>query len=166
MSSWAGAVVAWDGVAGTPWQGHASRVLAQAGIPETPPRRPAAGAGLVLVDERCPGTTADDVRRVVAAAAASGTVAAGVRPVTDTVKRLQEGYVGPSVDREGLVAVCSPLVVPAGLVERLDSVDDLPGLVARLAGAGVRVVHVEVPVAARRLADASELVLLEDAARR
>ncbi len=155
--SWVGAVVPWAALAGTPWAGRCSAVLAEAGLPEVPLDR-AGDAGVVLLDERCPGLAADDVRRVVAAA--DGAVAVGVRPVTDTVKAVQDGYVGPTVDRDGLVAVCSPLAVPAGLAGVIGRVDDLPGLVARLAGSGVPVVHVEVPAAARRLAGADELVLL------
>ena len=148
---WEGEVVPWAAVAGTGWAGRSAALLAEV-LPEL------AGSGLLLLDERCPGLTADDVRRVVAGAA--GAVAVGVRPVTDTVKTVQEGYVGPTVDRDGLVAVCSPVVVPAGLVGVVGAREDLPALVARLAGDGVPVVHVEVSVAARRLADAGELALL------
>ena len=160
MSSWTGAVVPWDGVVGTPWEGAASRALAEAGVPEVAPED---GAGLVLLDERCPGVTADVVRRVVAAAdgVAEGAVAAGVRPVTDTVKVLQDGYVGPTVDRDGLVAVCSPLVVPADLLPLVGAHDDLPGLVERLLARGADVRLVEVPAVARRLGDVDELLLLE-----
>jgi 2-C-methyl-D-erythritol 4-phosphate cytidylyltransferase len=136
-------------------------VLAAVGLPELP------GSGLVLLDERCPGTTAQVVRRVVASASegavgAVGAVAVGVRPVTDTVKAVRDGYVGPTVDRDALVAVCSPLVLPAGLAHGLgEEIPALPALVARLVREGVAVVHVEVPSSARRLADASELVLLQ-----
>jgi 2-C-methyl-D-erythritol 4-phosphate cytidylyltransferase len=146
-------VVPWPALRDTPFEGHAASVLAEADLGARP------GAGLVLVDERCPGLTAEDVRRVLASAPADA-VAVGVRPVTDTVKRLQDGYVGPTVDRDGLVAVCSPVVVPAALARSVGSDPDLPALVSRLAASGVPVVHVEVPVAARRLGDVAELVLL------
>ncbi len=160
MSSWTGVVVAWDGVAGTPWAGGAARVLAEVGAPAVPV--PPVAGGLVLLDERCPGVTADVVRRVVASA--EGAVAVGVRPVTDTVKALRDGYVGPTVDRDGLVAVCSPVVVPASLrapVGLLGAPHDLPGLVGRLVDGGVPLRLVEVPVGGRRVADAAELALLE-----
>ena len=148
----------WAGVAGTPWQGRASAVLAEAGLPEVPPGHPWSG-GVVLLDEQCPGVTASVVRQVVEAAVDA--VAVAVRPVTDTVKVLQDGYVGPTVDRESLVAVCAPVVVPASLAQRVAGpVDDLVAFVAGLPGLGVPVVHVEAPAAARRLADASELALL------
>ncbi len=149
--SWVSEVVAWSGVTGTPWEGRCASVLAETALPE--------GDGLVLLDERCPGVTADDVRRVVAQA--DGAAAVGVRPVTDTVKQLQDGYVGPTVDRDGLVAVCSPLALPADLVDLVGDDRDLPALVARLVERGVPVVHVEVPVAGRRLAGPDELVLLD-----
>ena len=158
MSRWVGVVVPWEGVTGTPWAGRCARLLTEAGVPQGPE----AGAGLVLVDERCPGTTADDVRRVVAAA--DPAAAAGVRPVTDTVKQLQDGYVGPTVDRDGLVAVCSPVVLPPDLVGRIRDGEDLPALVARLLDEGVPVVLVEVASDGRRVADADELALLADGA--
>ena len=147
--SWVVEVVPWDGVAGTPWAGRCAAVAGALSLE---------GDGLVLLDERCPGVAADDVRRVVAAAA--GSVAVGVRPVTDTVKAVQDGYVGPTVDRDALVAVCSPVAVPADLLGLVGS-RDLPGLVARLLDGGVPVVLVEVPAAARRVADTAELALLE-----
>ena len=161
MSSWAGVVIPWTALAGTAWAGSASHALAGAGIPEG---AGVEGAGLVLVDERCPGLSADVVRRVVASAD-EATVAVGVRPVTDTVKTLQQGYVGPTVDRDALVAVCSPVVLPPGLVDRarsadLADLDDLAALVARLLGEGVPVRFVEVPAQARRVADVGELALL------
>ncbi|MDR7361947.1 2-C-methyl-D-erythritol 4-phosphate cytidylyltransferase [Marmoricola bigeumensis] len=156
MSSWTGTVVSWAGLVGTAWQGRLSRLPGELGIGEG---QAGPDDGLVLLDERCPGLTADDVRRVVASAV--GAVAVGVRPVTDTVTTLEDGYVGPGVDRDGLVAVCSPVVVPASLRDRVPADDDLPGLVARLLDSGVPVVLVEVPVAARRLVDAAEVALLD-----
>jgi 2-C-methyl-D-erythritol 4-phosphate cytidylyltransferase len=133
-------------------------VLAELGVPEVPLPEALAGGGVVLLDERCPGVDPDVVRRVVASASESGSVAVGVRPVTDTVKVLEHGYVGPTVDREALVAVCAPVVVPASLVDRVTGpVTDLVGWVT---GLEVPVVPVEVPPVARRLADATELALL------
>lgn len=149
--SWVVEVVPWVGVEGTPWAGRCAALATGLSL---------LGDGLVLLDERCPGVTASDVERVVAAA--GGSVAAGVRPVTDTVKTLEDGYVGPTVDRDGLVAVCSPVVVPADLVDRVGLArDDLQGLVARLLDDGIPMSFVEVPATARRLADVDELALLQ-----
>lgn len=147
----------WDGVAGTPWAGRASAVLAELGLPERPLSEMWTGeGGLVLLDERCPGVDPDVLLAV--ATAAVDVVAVGVRPVTDTVKTMQDGYVGPTVDREALVAICAPVVVPAGLVPAVArTVDDLVSFVASL---DVPVVHAEVPPMARRVADATELALL------
>ena len=147
--SWVVEVVPWDGVVGTPWAGRCAALAAELDLP---------GEGLVLLDERCPGVTAPDVRRVVASAV--GAVAVGVRPVTDTVKALQEGYVGPTVERDGLVAVCSPLAVPADLLGLVAGSRDLTALVSALVSDGVPVELVEVPATARRVADATELALL------
>ena len=104
-----------------------------------------------------PGTTAALVRSCLEAA--TDHVVVGVRTVTDTVKELREGYVGPTVDRDSLVAVCAPVVVPAVLVGALPSRD--VGLVALVDSLRrLPTAEVEVPAAARRLADASELALL------
>jgi hypothetical protein len=146
--NWVVEVVPWEGVAGTPWEGRCRALASGLSLP---------GDGLVLLDERCPGVSADDVRRVVAAAA--GAVAVGVRPVTDTVKALQDGYVGPTVDRDALVAVCSPVAVPGELLGLVGS-RDLPALVAGLLDDGVPVALVELPATARRVADADELALI------
>ena len=155
--TWSGVVLAWEGVVGTRWEGRCAAVLASLDLAALP------GDGVVVLDERCPGVGADDVRRVVAAAtegAAAGGVAVGVRPVTDTVKAVEDGFVGDTVDREGLVAVCSPLVVPAALSGAVGG--DVPAAVERWLADGTAVVLVEVPVAARRLGGADELVLLGD----
>lgn len=114
--------------------------------------RDADGEGQVVVDERCPGLDAESLRTMLARARERP--ALGVRPVTDTVKRLREGTVVGTVDRAGLVQVASPLVVPASYGEPVgDSV------VAMAAGLG-EVELVEVPAAARRLVDVEELQLL------
>jgi 2-C-methyl-D-erythritol 4-phosphate cytidylyltransferase len=87
----------------------------------------------------------------------------GVRPVTDTVKRLEEGYVGATVDRDALARVVSPVVVPARLLEdpALDDLSvDLADLVTRLGGQG-RVLLVEAPPEAMRVSDAEDLRVLE-----
>jgi 2-C-methyl-D-erythritol 4-phosphate cytidylyltransferase len=85
----------------------------------------AAGAPYVLHDALCPLTPPDFIARCVAALPAGG-VAAGVRPVTDTVKMLDGDRVGPTVDRDRLTIVTSPLVLSAeacAAVEALPSTD-------------------------------------------
>ena len=59
-------------------------------------------------------------------------------PVTDTVKESEDGLLGETIDREGLVSVTSPLVLPATVVAGLDDLEfaDLPALVVRK-GSGV-----------------------------
>src|SRR3954464_1012786 len=75
-------------------------------------------AALVLHDPLCPGTPAEFLARAVAAAA-GGAVVVGVRPVTDTVKSIEGGVLGDTLDREGLVAVASPVALPADVVAQL-----------------------------------------------
>lgn len=151
---WVVVVVPWAPLAGTPWAGRHAVLAAAMGATHQ-------GAGTVLLDERCPGTPLAHVEACLAAARPDAVVVS-VRQVTDTVKSLEGGYVGASVDRDDLVAVCSPVVVPVGLVGALDGLDlaDLPGLVAALSARGVPVAHVEAPVEGRRVADADELALL------
>ncbi len=120
---------------------------------------------LVVHDPLCPGTPVEFLRAAVAEAASSGAVVAGVRPVTDTVKELGDGAVGATVDRSALVAVASPLVVPPAVVAALDDwpdLDDVPALVEHLRSR-FPVTFLEAPAEARRIADESDLRLLEAA---
>jgi 2-C-methyl-D-erythritol 4-phosphate cytidylyltransferase len=69
------------------------------------------------------------------------------------------------VDRASLVAVASPLVLPASVVASLDDwpdLDDVPALVDQLRGR-FPVTFLEAPAEARRVADESDLRLLEAA---
>ena len=93
------------------------------------------GGGVLVLDAHCPLVSTDDVTRVRAAAGPSPAV--GVRPVTDTVKRVRHtsgvDLLGETVDRETLVAVVAPLAVPgAGMLAGLEEIGDLPELVASL----------------------------------
>ncbi len=120
---------------------------------------------LVVHDPLCPGAPVEFLRAAVDAAAGSGAVVVGVRPVTDTVKELADGAVGATVDRSALVAVASPLVLPVAVVAVLDDwpdLDDLPALVDGLR-ARFPVTFLEAPAEARRIADESDLRLLEAA---
>ena len=71
------------------------------------------GEPFVLHDPLCPMTPASFIAACVARAVETGTVVVGVRPVTDTVKSVRDGAVGATVDRDGLRAVASPIVLPA-----------------------------------------------------
>jgi 2-C-methyl-D-erythritol 4-phosphate cytidylyltransferase len=120
---------------------------------------------LVVHDPLCPGAPVEFLRAAVAEAARSGAVVVGVRPVTDTVKELADGVVGGTVDRSALVAVASPLVLPAAVCAALDAwpdLDDVPALVEWLRGR-FPVSFLEAPAEARRIADESDLRVLEAA---
>jgi 2-C-methyl-D-erythritol 4-phosphate cytidylyltransferase len=96
-----------------------------------------AGLPLVLHDALCPMTPPAFLVTCVRRAVDEGVVVAGVRPVTDTVKVLQDGLVGETVDRDELVRVASPVVVPGPVVADVadllgDPAVDLAGLVDAL----------------------------------
>jgi 2-C-methyl-D-erythritol 4-phosphate cytidylyltransferase len=91
----------------------------------------------------------------------------GVRPVTDTVKRLADGaagqVVGEPLDRDALVAVASPLVVPAAVLAALPRwpSTDLARAVADLAAAGHVVETLEAPPEGRRVSSPDDVRLLD-----
>ncbi|MGN6132617.1 MAG: 2-C-methyl-D-erythritol 4-phosphate cytidylyltransferase, partial [Nocardioidaceae bacterium] len=118
---------------------------------------------LVVHDPLCPATPVPFLREAIGVALARHSVVVGVRPVTDTVKVVDGDVVGETVDRDGLVTVASPLVLPAAVVAALPewpSFDDPAALVGELRGR-YPVSFVEAPALARRVADASDLRLLE-----
>jgi 2-C-methyl-D-erythritol 4-phosphate cytidylyltransferase len=112
---------------------------------------------LVLHDPACPGTPAGFVAALVASGGRTGRVQVGVRPLTDTVKTVNRGVVGDTVDRELLVALASPVVLPP-LVQAPD------GTLAEVVDA-LRTTHdlelVSAPALARRVYDVSDIRLLE-----
>jgi 2-C-methyl-D-erythritol 4-phosphate cytidylyltransferase len=121
----------------------------------------ARAAALVVHDPLCPGTPPAFLARAVEAA--DGTVVVGIRPVTDTVKRVEDGVVGETVDRDGLFVVASPVVLPAAVVASLPELpplEDLAALVALLRE-DREVTYMEAPPEARRVADESDLLLLQ-----
>ena len=122
----------------------------------------ASGEPVVLHDPLCPLTPPAFLAGCVAAAAAGGEVVVAVRPVTDTVKVVDGGYVGATVDRDGLHQVASPVVLPAEVVAALDGLPspDLAVLVTSLA-ARFPVRQVEAPPEARRVGGQDDLRLLE-----
>jgi len=116
----------------------------------------------VLHDPLCPMTPAGFIARCVEAAVERDVVVVAVRPVTDTVKTLADGLVGDTLDREQLVEVTSPIVLPAAVVAQLDAPPggDFAALAAELA-ARFPVLTVTAPPEARRVASVDDLRLLE-----
>ena len=117
---------------------------------------------LVLHDALCPLTPPAFVVACVERALDTGAVVVGVRPVTDTVKRLDGEHVGATLDRSTLLQVVSPLVLPVSVVAALDGLEttDLPALVTGLAQR-FPVVTLEAPAEARRVDGPEDLRLLE-----
>lgn len=126
----------------------------------------AAEEPLVLHDSLCPMTPPAFIAHCVTTALARGAVVVGVRPVTDTVKKLaiEDGVpvLGETVDRSTLVSVASPIVLPPAVVASLEGWPS--GDFAEIAGALARrfpVVSVEAPSAGRRVASPEDVRLLE-----
>ncbi len=120
------------------------------------------GEPFVLHDTLCPMTPADFIADCVARAVETGRIVVGVRPVTDTVKSVDDGAVGETVDREALRVVVSPIVLPAPVVAALDGLPttDFAVLVEWLRGThGVELV--DAPPEARRVASEDDVRLLE-----
>ncbi|MGZ4428887.1 MAG: 2-C-methyl-D-erythritol 4-phosphate cytidylyltransferase [Nocardioidaceae bacterium] len=121
----------------------------------------ARGTTLVVHDPLCPGVPVPFLREAVAASA-DGAVVVGSRPVTDTVKRLDDGVVGETVDRSGLVAVTSPVVLPPEVVAALDRWPDLADLgdLVTMLRDRFEVTFLEAPPTGRRVVDESDLALI------
>ena len=117
---------------------------------------------VVLHDTLCPMTPADFIASCVGRALADDVIVVATRPVTDTIKRVADGLVGETVDREGLTAIVSPVVLPPSVVAAMsdDPGTDLVALVASLATSH-RVVLVEAPASARRVTSPEEIAVLE-----
>jgi len=94
-----------------------------------------AGQMLVIHDPLCQLTPASFIEEAIEECARTGSVVVGVRPVTDTVKEYDGEQVGATHDREELMSVTSPVVLPATVVAALDELatDDLPDWVEQLA---------------------------------
>lgn len=137
--------------------GEAEVTLVDATVPWEDVR--GADQPLVLHDALCPMTPPAFVVECVRRAVAADVVVAGVRPVTDTVKQVADGLVGSTVDREGLVALASPVVLPARVVRELAAAPgtDLVALVRSLPDVEL----VEAPPEGRRVASDDEVRLLE-----
>jgi len=147
--------------------------LEGAGVVALDPRASVAdvepGSAVVLHDVLCPMTPPAFIAGCVARSVEEDAVVVGVRPVTDTVKLLlgeDADTVGETVDRDSLVRVASPLVIPPGLVGRvLDVVDDpavdFVGAVATLRSRAPRLLLEEAPAAAARIGSADDVRVLE-----
>ena len=119
------------------------------------------GRPLVLHDPLCPLTPADFITAAIEASAASDAVVVGVRPVTDTIKEYDGHVVGATIDRESLLQVVSPIVLPAAVLASLDElVVDFAELVSTLMKTQP-VTFLPAPAQARRIVDESDLPLLE-----
>lgn len=117
---------------------------------------------MVLHDALCPMTPPDFVASCLERARETGRAVVGVRPVTDTVKVVRDGVVGETIDRDAVLAVASPLVLPAALAAVMDApVHDLVAAVSALVGSGHEVETVPAPAAARRVSSADDVRLLE-----
>lgn len=149
-AAWALGAAGVEAVAlGTSWED------VQAGVAES-------GAPFVLHDPLCPLLGADELAACVREAAEGDVVVVGVRPVTDTVKLVEDGVLGATVDREGLATVASPVVLPPAVVadlERLPTLD-LAALTTVLQARYDVVLH-EVSATARRVSDLADLRALE-----
>lgn len=124
------------------------------------------GEDLVLHDALCPMTPATFIAACLEHARATGRPVVGVRPVTDTVKVLADGdagqVVGETLDRDALLAVASPLVIPAAVLASLPGLPstDLARAVADLAAAGHVVETMEAPPEGRRVSSPDDVRLL------
>lgn len=120
---------------------------------------------LVVHDPLCPLTPVPFIQEAIAESVRTGAVVVAVRPVTDTVKEsdpaAQGGRLGATVDRDELVCVTSPVVLPAAVVAALDDLvlDDLAELVADLSRR-FPVRHLPAPPMGRRIVDEADLTLL------
>jgi 2-C-methyl-D-erythritol 4-phosphate cytidylyltransferase len=119
------------------------------------------GQMLVIHDPLCPLTPAAFLEEAIAESVRTGAVVVGVRPVTDTVKEYDGERLGATIDRDELICVTSPVVLPAAVVAALDELptDDLAELVALLTQR-FPVRHLPAPPLGRRVVDEADLEVL------
>jgi hypothetical protein len=139
---------------------------AVATLPPDRPWRPRAVGGLVLHDALCPLLPGAVLRDCIAQVTADSAVV-GLRPVTDTIKQVDDGMVVGTENRNDLAVLASPVVIGPALLDPLAEAFPLAGdlaelsaVVERVAGLG-EVRRVEVPSVARRLSDRDDVALLE-----
>ena len=150
---------------------HAARAMGQAGVHLLDLGTPwdhvvESGAALVWHDALCPMTPPEFLRACVARGLADGRAGVGALPVTDTVKQIVDGpdgpEVGPTVDRDELVMVAAPIVIPSAVLATLGgwpSTDFVTAL-ADLRRSGPVTVF-EAPASARRVTSEDDLRALE-----
>lgn len=121
------------------------------------------GEDFVLHDSLCPMTPPDFIATCLDRARTTGSVVVGVRPVTDTVKVVERDRVGRTIDRVDLVAITSPLVIPAHVVAQLSQQPsaDLARAVADLAAAGHQVDRALAPTEGRRVFSVEDVTVLD-----
>lgn len=134
--------------------------------PSTSLEQACAGADLIVVhDPLCPLLAPADLRSCVAALR-SGEVVVGIRPVTDSLKGVVDGWLCSTVERDTMAVLASPVVfaadVVAPLARVLPTVGQLSDLVAVVGALGPlrRLRSVTVPSAGRRITDADDLAVL------
>ncbi|GAA1477875.1 hypothetical protein GCM10009623_23210 [Nocardioides aestuarii] len=124
------------------------------------------GRPLLVHDALCPLVTAGFITTVLARGRERPDQgAAGVRTVTDTLKAVVDGRITETIDRDALVTVTSPVLVPATALDAGDvsapmPVDDGAALVAWLRRR-VEVELVRAPSLGRRIEDVRAVRLLE-----
>ena len=120
------------------------------------------GEAYVLHDPLCPMTPATFIAACVRTAVERDAVVVAVRPVTDTVKTVADGLVGDTLDRDALVEVASPIVLPASVTAGLETAPggDFAELASALA-ARYPVISVVAPPEARRVTDPDDVRVLE-----
>lgn len=122
------------------------------------------GEPVVLHDALCPMTPPWFIANCVIDAVEHQRVVIGVRRVSDTVKQVSDGFVGATLDRDELVRVCSPIVLPPAVVAGVElgaaDLADLAGLAAALR-ARFPVHLVEAPPEARRVDTLEDVMMLE-----
>lgn len=127
------------------------------------------GRTLVVHDPLCPLTPAAFLAEAIEQSEQTGAVVVGVRAVTDTVKEYDapagpeaDGRLGATVDRDDLMCVTSPVVLPASVVDALEELDtdDLAELVDTLTRR-FPVRFVPAPPLGRRISEESDLEVLD-----
>jgi 2-C-methyl-D-erythritol 4-phosphate cytidylyltransferase len=119
------------------------------------------GEPFVLHDSLCPMTPGSFIAHCVERAVERDTVVVGVRPVTDTVKVVADGVVGETVDRDALLAVASPIVLPARVVAALDSLPSVDfAELAQALAERFGVEYAEAPAQARRVTSEDDVAVL------
>jgi 2-C-methyl-D-erythritol 4-phosphate cytidylyltransferase len=120
------------------------------------------GQPLVLHDALCPMTPPSFLAECLRTSAERATVVLGVRTVTDTVKQLEDEYVGDTLDRDELVVVTSPVVLPAEVVADLDGLPSTDfATLAGVLAAQFPVITLEAPASGRRVGSLDDVRLLE-----